>query len=159
MRFFKKHLSGRASPMDNFKPDNIPPDNLKPDTINHHDAFYFSRLPVSTEAIHAYTQQFFPPQKIKGHYIKRFFVGICIFLLRIMPHWLAYLVGTGIGKFFIMPDSDIISRQPILTLFTETPNPGQKNRRSTKPLWPISAVSLSTTCACPLPEKNSDPPL
>ena len=79
--------------MDNFKPN-----ELKPDTMNSNEAFYFNRLPVSTEAIHAYTQQFFPPQKIKGHYIKRFFVGICIFLLRIMPHWLAYLVGTGIGK-------------------------------------------------------------
>ncbi|MEZ4578925.1 MAG: hypothetical protein R2875_13240 [Desulfobacterales bacterium] len=66
--------------------------------MNSNDAFYFNRLPVSTEAIHAYTQEFFPPQKIKGHYIKRLFVGICIFLLRIMPHWLAYLVGTGIGK-------------------------------------------------------------
>jgi KDO2-lipid IV(A) lauroyltransferase len=72
------------------------PDNF--DNSDTNETFAFKRLPVSAEEIQAYTQKFFPQKKIKGHFFKRFSVWLIISFLRLLPHWLAYHIGTLIGK-------------------------------------------------------------
>ena len=68
------------------------------DNIENNDTFAFERLPVSLEEIRAYTQKHFRQKEVKGHFIKRFSVWLVISFLKLLPHWLAYLIGTFIGK-------------------------------------------------------------
>jgi len=69
-----------------------------PDNSDINDAFFFDNLPVSVEAIQAYTRRFFPQKEIRGHFVKRILVRIVIFFFRRLPHGIAYHIGTFIGK-------------------------------------------------------------
>jgi len=72
------------------------PDNFN--TRNTTETFAFKSLPVSVEEIQAYIQNFFPQKKLNRHFLKRFTVWLIISFLRLLPHWLAYHMGTFIGK-------------------------------------------------------------
>jgi KDO2-lipid IV(A) lauroyltransferase len=73
------------------------------------DVFSFDSLPVSVEEIQAYTQKHFLQKELKGHFVKRFFVWLIISFLRILPYWLAYLIGTFVGKvlYFLKLESHV----------------------------------------------------
>ena len=69
-----------------------------PDNSDANNVFTFNRLPVSVEKIQAYTQMHFLQKEIKGHYVKRFSVWLIISFLRLLPHLIAYHIGTFIGN-------------------------------------------------------------
>jgi KDO2-lipid IV(A) lauroyltransferase len=70
------------------------------DNIENKDTFAFEHLPVSIEEVRDYTQKHFRQKEVKGHFIKRLSVWLIISFLRHLPHWLAYLLGTLLGKIF-----------------------------------------------------------
>ncbi len=68
------------------------------ENIENNDAFAFDRLPVSVEEIQTYTQMHFLQKEIKGHFIKRLSVWLIISFFKLLPYWLAYRIGTFIGR-------------------------------------------------------------
>jgi len=81
------------------------------DNCDINEAFFFDSLPVSIEEIQAYTQRHFLQKEVKGHFIKRFSVWLIISFLRLLPYWLAYYIGTFIGKvlYFLKVGSNVAS--------------------------------------------------
>ncbi len=68
------------------------------DRCDINESFFFDSLPVSVEEIQAYTQRYFSPKEVKGHFVKRFSVWVIISFLRLLPYSVAYHFGTFIGK-------------------------------------------------------------
>ena len=81
------------------------------DHCDRNEAFAFNHLPVSIEAVQDYTRRFFPQKKIKGYFVKRTLIWIFITFLRVLPHRVAYYLGTFIGKilYFIKVKENIAS--------------------------------------------------
>ena len=73
--------------------------------------FPFDNLPVSVEAIQAYTRRFFPQKEVRGNFVKKILVRIFITFLRLLPYGVAYHLGTFIGKilYFIKIRSNVAS--------------------------------------------------
>ena len=95
--------------------------------LENNDAFAFDRLPVSVEEIQTYTQMHFLQKEIKGHFVKRLSVWLIMSFFRLLPYWLAYRIGTFIGRIlFFLKVGKHVALTNLDIVYGDTKSAGEK---------------------------------